>query len=313
MLAIRVRNSLGETYERPARPLLAELLGRLDAAGDNFLVLDRIPSDPDVYLQVLLHADGELQLEHRAGSPAQHFQTRLRSAAEVVEFMAGWARQQKGWDFGPDWERLDFSADDAPAPPLPPEVERELEEAVRDWLRCGYDDRAVLTENAEEYLVDGKNRPVSRAQAEHLVTRLWRERVTEQADWVGETDPERLTRAFAALGSAGLTAREYFACCGNCGTAEIRAAGAADARGYVFFHSQCAQGAADGGDLYLLYGGFRANGEEAGEAAGAARAVAVGQEVVAALDAVGLRWLWDGSARDAVRVTGLDWRKRLTG
>lgn len=39
----------------------------------------------------------------------------------------------------------------------------------------------------------------------------------------------------------------------------------------------------------------------------------VGREVVEALDSVGLTWAWDGSAHDAIRVTGLDWRKRLAG
>lgn len=125
-------------------------------------------------------------------------------------------------------------------------MEEELTELVRDGLRCGYDDRAVLSEHAEEYLVSGGVRPVSRAQAEHLVDRLWRERLAEQAHWVGETDPERLARAFASLDAAGITARENFACCRNCGLAEIRAAGREDARGFVFFHSQCTEGAAAG-------------------------------------------------------------------
>ncbi|MEU6300228.1 DUF6891 domain-containing protein [Streptomyces erythrochromogenes] len=41
--------------------------------------------------------------------------------------------------------------------------------------------------------------------------------------------------------------------------------------------------------------------------------VSVGREVVAALDAEGLDWAWSGAAHDAIRVTGLDWRKRLAG
>lgn len=188
--------------------------------------------------------------------------------------------------------------------PLAPEVERELAEAVRGWLRCGYDGRDLLAESAEEYLVDGGVRPVSPAQAELLVDRLWRERVAEQADWVGETDPERITRAFTALEGAGITARENFTCCRGCGLAEIWADGAEDARGFVFFHSQCTEGAAAGHDLFLLYGGFEPD---------EALTASVGREVVAALEAEGLTWAWDGSAHDAIRVVGLDWRKRLGG
>lgn len=308
MLPIRVQTAHGRSYERPALPFLSELAGRLDADENDFLIVERIASDPEVFIQVAYDGDGAYQLEHRAGSHDRHFQTRLPTAAEVVEVMARWAHQEKGWDLGPVWERLEFAAEE-PAEPLPPEVERQLEQAVRGWLRGGYHDRAALTESAEDHLVDGTVRPVSRKQAAQLVTRLWRERVAEQAGWVGETDPERLARAFAALGEAGITARENFTCCRGCGLAEIRGDGSPDARGFVFFHSQCTQGAADGGDLYLLYGGF-ATGDDAADEA---RTAAVGREVVAALDGVGLAWVWDGSAHDAIRVTGLDWRRRLTG
>lgn len=186
--------------------------------------------------------------------------------------------------------------------PLDPEVEEELAEAVRGWLLCGYEGRAQLTEDAEEYLVDGDERPVSRAQAAQPVDRLWRERVAEQAGWVDETDPERLARAFGVLDAAGITARENFTCCRSCGLGEIWAAGAEDARGFVFFHAQGTEGAAAGGDLFLLYGGFEPD---------EALTASVGREVVAALEGAGLAWTWNGSAHDAIRVTGLDWRKRL--
>ncbi|MFF3674895.1 DUF6891 domain-containing protein [Streptomyces sp. NPDC002120] len=189
-------------------------------------------------------------------------------------------------------------------PPLDPAVERELAEAVRGWLRCGYDGPDALAESAEEYLVDGDVRPVSAAQAAWLVDRLWRERLAEQADWVGETDPERITRAFAALEASGITARENFTCCRSCGLAEIRADGAEDARGFVFFHSQAAEGAAAGHDLFLMYGGFEPD---------EALTVAVGREVVGALESEGLGWVWSGGAHDAIRVVGLDWRRRLRG
>ncbi|GAA3642822.1 hypothetical protein GCM10022267_31820 [Lentzea roselyniae] len=44
----------------------------------------------------------------------------------------------------------------------------------------------------------------------------------------GETDPERLTRAFAALREAGITARENFTCCRSCGESEIGGEGGSD-------------------------------------------------------------------------------------
>ncbi|MCX5196916.1 hypothetical protein OOK31_23975 [Streptomyces sp. NBC_00249] len=306
MQAIRVQTEDGGSYGsyvRPALPLLPGLVERIGEEGDTFLVMARLPDDPDDYVQVLREPGGDAyQLEYRDGSPDRHFQAFVASAAEVVRVMSGWAGREKGWELGPAWERLEFPAEEAP-PPLDPEVEEQLSGIVRGWLRCGYRSRAGLVEDAEDNLVVGDVRPVSRAQAQELVDRLWRERAAEQGGWLGETDPERLTRAFEALEASGITARENFTCCRSCGLGEIWADGEEDARGFVFFHSQCTEGAAEGHDLYLLYGGFEPDGE---------LTASVGREVTAALDAVGLGWLWDGSAHDAIRVTGLDWRRRLT-
>lgn len=305
MLAIRIHTERGESYDRPALGLLSELVARIGADGDRFVIVERLTADPDEYIQVWHDQGDDYQLEHRAGSADRHFRTHLPTPAEVAAVMTRWARDEKDWSAGPTWERLDFPPEEdraAGVPPLDPQVEQELAEAVRDWLRRGYDGRESLTESAEEHLVEGDVRPVSREQAARLVDRLWRERVAEQAGWEGTTDPERITRAFAALEASGITARENFTCCRGCGLAEIWADGAQDARGFVFFHSQAAQGAAAGEDLFLLYGGFESD---------EALTVSVGREVVAALTAEGLGWAWGGSAHDAIRVTGLDWRRRL--
>lgn len=317
-MAIRIETERGEAYVRPAPGELERLAERIGADGDHFLIVERLPSDPDVYIQVWHDAadsGGEAyQLEYRDGSPDRHFRAFLHTGAEVGAVMAGWARGDEGWELGPAWERVLFTPEETP-PPLDDAVREQLEERVRLSLRCGYAGRKELAELAEDYLVTGTVRPVSAAQAMALAVRLWRERLAEQADWSGETDPERLARAFAALEAAGITARENFTCCRGCGLAEIRGAGSGAARGFVFFHRQCTEGAAEGGDLFLFYGGFAPDGERDGEpddAASDERTVAVGREVVAALEGVGLRWSWDGSAHDAIRVTGLDWRKRLT-
>ncbi|QMU74662.1 hypothetical protein GXW83_01560 [Streptacidiphilus sp. PB12-B1b] len=119
---------------------------------------------------------------------------------------------------------------------LDDEEREQVESRVREVILGGYTTRAELAELAEEYLVTKDRRPVSPAQAEQLVRRLWLERVEEQADWNGETDPERLTRAFAALEAEGVTARENFTCCRSCGQAKIGAEAEPGARGFVYFH-----------------------------------------------------------------------------
>ncbi|MEV7520762.1 hypothetical protein [Streptomyces sp. NPDC091371] len=108
MLAIRIQTERGESYERPALGTLSELVGRIGADGDRFVIVERILEEPDRYIQVWHDEGEEYQLEHRDGSADRHFQAYLPTAAEVVDVMAGWARQEKGWDAGPAWRRLNL-------------------------------------------------------------------------------------------------------------------------------------------------------------------------------------------------------------
>ncbi|WP_371580818.1 hypothetical protein [Streptomyces sp. NBC_01314] len=307
-LAIKVETENWEKHARIPAERLRELVCRIGDKGDRFLVVQRIPDVPDVFIQVWHEqtddgTGGEYQLEHREDRD-RFFGAVLTDPERVAEAMTGWARRTPGWETGIDWTPLDHDAPEE-VPELPDDVREHVEERVRELLRCGYDNRARLSEAAEEDLVDGDTRPVSRAQARQLVDRLWVERLAEQETWDGVTDPERITRAFETLGAAhGITARENFTCCRNCGTTEIGAEGAPDARGFVFFHSQCTESAAAGSGLMLLYGGFDDDAETT---------TAVGQQVVAALAMEGLSTQWDGDPTKAITVTPLDWRKRLVG
>ncbi|MGW1747100.1 DUF6891 domain-containing protein [Streptomyces sp. NPDC002092] len=305
MLEIVVKTENRERYVRVSADELAGLVRRIGGDGDRFLVVQRIPDLPDVFAQVWHETGGDYTLEHRDGAADRHFQALVGGPEAVIAAMTGWARQEAGWDGGPAWSLVDMG----PARQVPPldiaENERmELEKRVREVLVGGYASRAELAEIAEEYLVTEDRRPVSRQQSEVLADRLWLERVAEQAAWQGETDPERLTRAFTALQEAGITARENFTCCRSCGQSEIGGEGGPDARGFVYFHTQCTDSAAAGHGLMLLYGGFDGSSETT---------AAIGREVVVALEAAGLRTEWDGDPGRAVTVTPLDWRRRLVG
>lgn len=301
-LDVRVETENGQTHTRISEGRLRELVARIGGAGDRFLVVQRIPDIPDVFAQVWHEDGGDYRLEHRLGED-EFSGTNLDGPERVAGLLTGWARQAgAGWDAGVDWEPVDPGPRED-VPELPDDVREELEERVRTWVRCGYDDRGQLTEAAEEYLVSGDERPVSRAQARRLVDRLWVERVAEQEAWAGPTDPDRLTGAFAALDAAGVTAREDFTCCHGCGMSEIGAE-RAGARGFVFFHRQSTEGAAEGHGLSLHYGGFDGSAETT---------AAVGREVVGALTAAGLSARWDGDPAKAIEVTPLIWRRRLVG
>ncbi|SCD38379.1 hypothetical protein GA0115251_106436 [Streptomyces sp. TverLS-915] len=327
MLAIVIRTEPGESHERVSAEGLAGLVRRVGGRKDRFLVLERLPDEPDFYAQVWHEDEGSYQVEYRDGSARRHFQAHTDDADAVAAALTGWARRTPGWDAALTWSLLDLGEPDGPgdsapddAAPVPdsgapaPDQEppapglsagdlAELEGVVRVALHGGYRDPEALAELAEEYFVADDRRPVTAAQARALVDRLWRERLAEQEAWHGETDPERLTRAFTALDAAGVVAREDFTCCRSCGMGEIGAeAGPGGARGFVFFHEQCTDGAVTGGGLRLYYGGF--DDEERTTAA-------IGREVVAALAAAGLRTTWDGSPARAIEVTPLDWRRRL--
>ncbi|MFK0256414.1 DUF6891 domain-containing protein [Streptomyces sp. NPDC090445] len=307
MLDITILTEPGPRHVRPAEGELAALVHRIGGDGDHFLVVQAIPDLPDLFIQVWHRTGEDYTLEHRADSPDRHFQTSVGSPEAVVSAITAWAGGRRdGWDSGLVWEQLEFPK----AKPVPPieiadEQRRQLEDRVREVLVGGYATRAELAELAEDHLVSGRRRrPVSRAQAEALADRMWRERVEEQAGWEGETDPERLSRAFAELDAAGITAREHFTCCRTCGNGEIGAAGSPDARGFVYFHTQCTDAAAAGHGLTLLYGGFDGSPETT---------AAVGREVVAALTRAGLPTSWDGDPGRAVTVTPLAWKRRLIG
>ncbi|MFF7048939.1 DUF6891 domain-containing protein [Streptomyces griseorubiginosus] len=301
-LAVKVETEYGERLTGVGEPRLRRLVRRLGTSGDRWLAAQRIPDVPNVFAQVWHEKGGDYQLEHRAGGDGL-FGTRLTDPDRVAALLTAWARQEDGWDAGLVWEPVDLGPAEE-IPDLPQDIREQVEERVRLLLRCGYDHRARLTEDAEEWLVDGDERPVSRAQAGHLVDRLWLERLGEMETWPTTTDPDRLTRAFDALNTRGVTARENFTCCRTCGTAEIGAERAEGDRGFVYFHTQCTESAAEGRGLMLLYGGFDGSAETTR---------AVGHEVVAALEAAGLSAVWDGDPDRAIEISPLDWRKRLVG
>ncbi|MET7641110.1 hypothetical protein [Streptomyces sp. NPDC005438] len=305
MLEIVVKTENWERHVRVSAGELAGLVRRIGGGGDRFLVVQRIPDLPDVFVQVWHEAGGDYQLEYRDGAPDRHFQAMVAGPETVIAVLTGWAHQEAGWNAGLAWSSLNLPPNrEAPPLDLDDDEREELEEEVRGALVGGYVSRAELAEIAEEYLVTSDRRPVSREQAQALADRLWLERVAEQAELEGETDPERLTRAFAALEEAGVTARENFACCRNCGHAEIGGEARPDARGFVYFHRQCTPTAPVGQRLTLLYGSFDGSSETT---------VAIGHEVVAALEAVGLHTEWDRDPARAITVTPLHWLRRLVG
>lgn len=300
-LAVKVSTESGQTYARVSAERLRELVHRIGGADDHFLIVQRIPDRPAVFIQVAHEPGGVYEFQHRTGSVPYMWVTEVTDPDLVADVMARWARQEADWDAGITWQRDELAAPgEVPTPD--PEIAAQAEQYVRETLADGYlGIEAIIRETV--YMVEDR---LTSAQARPIVERLWLERVEEQQSWTEPTDPDRLERAFAALERDGVVARENFACCRGCGMTEIGAemADQEGARGFVFFHYQCTRSAAEGHGLSLYYGDLENSPQVT---------TAVGHEIVAALDSAGLSTQWDGNPDTAITVAPLDWRKRLVG
>jgi hypothetical protein len=305
-LPVKVTTESGQTYARVSARRLRELVERIGGEDDHFLVVQRIPDRPRVFIQTARDAGGAYDLQHRTGSVPYMWVTEVADPGLVADVMVRWARQEDGWDAGVAWEREEFGLPEE-APALAAEVAARAEGYVRDMLQDGYLGVEAMIRETVYLMEDGEGvSPVSQEQAREIVERLWLDRLDEQEKWTGPTDPDRLERAFAALEDDGIVAREDFTCCRGCGMSEIgaEADGKPGVRGFVFFHHQGTRGAAQGHGLSLYYGGFDGSEETT---------QAVGHQVVAALTAAGLSAQWDGDPGKAIDVKPLEWRKRLVG
>lgn len=127
-----------------------------------------------------------------------------------------------------------------------------------------------------------------------------------QGGWPEITDCDRVDAAFEIMERSGLICRQHYTCCGTCGAFEMHdemnacLAEGVPVRGYVFYHEQDTESAVDGYGLYLSYGST-----EPGEAA----ALAVGAEIVEALERAGLRTRWNGRWSTRIWVD-VDWKRR---
>ncbi|MHA6764217.1 DUF6891 domain-containing protein [Streptacidiphilus sp. PAMC 29251] len=293
----------GVVLSRPTATVLAAVLARVGTDGDRYVIVERDcePRQDEVFLQAWRRDDGVYEVEHRAGGPERQFGAESEGPGQVTELFLDWIRDGAAWGGAVAWTRLDLTS----TPTLDQEARAEAEEFAQSLIRCGFDGYWDVARAVQEHF-DPAEHEVSLEQACRIVVGPWREREREQQSWPAVTDPDRLAEAFTALEARGVTARMNFACCGTCGRGEIGAEAAEGARGFVFFHQQATEGAANGGALWLAYGHFTDS-----TAAVPATTAEIGAEVVAELTAAGLRVEWDGSPDSALKVTSLEWLKRL--
>ncbi|MEU8389672.1 hypothetical protein [Micromonospora sp. NPDC048842] len=182
-------------------------------------------------------------------------------------------------------------------------LSEQIEDFVRRQVALAELPAAAIVAATIEYLHGEANPAEVEAHAWPVVTEELSAHLAAQAQWPEVTDSDRLTAAFRTLSATGLVARENFACCQNCGVAEIgdEVPRGRTARGYAFYHQQDAERGVDGSGVYLTWGLF-----------GQPATVDVGEEIAVALRAEGLTVDWDGHTGTRIRVS-LTWQRRRIG
>ncbi|HEX4224098.1 MAG TPA: hypothetical protein VHZ97_17150 [Pseudonocardiaceae bacterium] len=286
---------------------LRTLVARIGAPGDQFVVVERQPVEPEHFVQTWHENGKSYEVEFRDGGPERHYATGMARPDEVTDFFLAWINRAQDWRGPHDWQLIDASPtvqgptfEDIPDIDVDTlDVPAEALAFARTLVHGGFRPLAqVVTDVVEHCDVE----PITREQSAALVVNLWRERVAEQRTWPEITDPDRVTSAFDQLNAKGIVARQDFACCQNCGVQEIRAEVDYDPRGYTFFHGQDTDRAANGGGLWLTFGTF-VDAPDTQET--------VGTEVVAALTEAGLSPTWNGDANRRITIHPLVWHKRL--
>jgi hypothetical protein len=190
---------------------------------------------------------------------------------------------------------------------LDPQDLDDLRDFIRVQVAAGFAPLDEMVDEAVDVFADTTLPQASlRAAATVIAEKAIAEHLAQQKSWTAPTDCDRLDAAFAALDAAGIVARQHFSCCGSCGATEIHdemdkvAKDGTTVRGYTFFHVQDTEQAVEGESLFLSYGAPDRDRDAA---------VAIAQEVVAALKEQGLHPAWNG--RHANRI-GLPivWQRR---
>ena len=180
-----------------------------------------------------------------------------------------------------------------------------------ELIRPGFVSLDEALETAGSFAED-EALPVRADEIERIVTATWDDLADCQRDWSSEGDYEKLRAAFADLERAGVVARMNFACCQDCGHAEIKAEKTADGQtGYVFFHQQDAERlSGDDAQLFLAFGLFTTHGASTPEERALA-ARQLGLLIATTMRSNGLAVDWDEQASSRIAISISNWRKRL--
>ncbi|MBX9685514.1 MAG: hypothetical protein K2X27_02355 [Candidatus Obscuribacterales bacterium] len=189
-----------------------------------------------------------------------------------------------------------------------PEQIDEIRDFVATRVAEGFDSEEDIVENASEYFSEEfGDSPELKLLVTRLTSEVMAEHMLEERSWTGETDCDRLDKAFDELERNGIVARQNFTCCQTCGHAEIweeveQAKQETEVKGYVFYHMQDTERVLEEGRLYLAYG--------ASENADDETALRVAGQISEILQNNGFQVDWNGSLDKRICLENLSWRRR---
>jgi len=182
--------------------------------------------------------------------------------------------------------------------------------SISDWVdrkvREGFETRDEIVQGITEIIEDEYEVSDAEARVNKETERRLKEHLLSQSSWPEVTDCDRIDKAFAALETKGIVARQNFTCCQTCGNAEIGDEIEEFARkskpiGYTYYHMQDTESACEDGSLYLAYGSVGGTDEDA---------VRIGNTIRDTLTDHGLNVEWNGQLDKRICITGLDWKRR---
>jgi hypothetical protein len=201
------------------------------------------------------------------------------------------------------------SAGDAGPKSPPDKIDRaDTAERIEILARGGFETEASTRETIlDEYLTPDEVGPDDRRWIEAEVARAFARKRADEAAWPPETDVDRLARAFDALDAAGIIALHragYTRSDGISDAVEVyhqRKEQGRASRGFVFYHGQDVEAVIVDRGLYLAFGAFDDRDETM---------AAIAREIVAAVEAQGLRTAWQGDVGTRILVHPIRWLKR---
>ena len=181
------------------------------------------------------------------------------------------------------------------------ENERYIADHIRVWARSGFYSLPDIYSMIEDIMEADADERMLREFAESEL----RAKLKEEAQWLAETDCDRLDKAFDALNNGGVIALQNAGFTMSEGYTEVTEALAerepGEIRGYCFFHGQDLERAINGNGLTLAFGDLADTPEGI---------VSVGELVKKEFEKHGFTVDWDGNPEKRIDLPNIVWQRR---